>query len=1033
MQKSPLFRAIVLLAVGAIMLAWLPHSFAGTTGKIAGVVKDKSTGEPIPGANVIIEGTTLGASTDSQGRYFILNVPPGEYTLRVTFIGYKAVRKQNVRVSVDLTTEINFEMESTVLEAEEVVVVAERPLVEKTLTATASKYSAEELNNTLPVATFNDLLETTPSMYRGYIRGGHKFETKYLVDGVDVSDAYFSYGQGAYGGEVGHPYHGYRTSDDRDNVAVTMSQGALEEVTVFAGTFNAEYPAATAGIVNVVTKEGGQEFKASFFNRTLATNKRRHKGTSVYTDAPFYFAEKEQLQSAGDPTSLRRAALYTWTPEEAREFYNYDPADSSSIGRSTELNFTFSGPLTSKGGFFLEGRYSNDIGPFPFERTKRIGGSLKLHYNLSADKKITGMFQFNDGGELFNFVNWKFNPKWKYNMNAAPRYKDLSTVGYIKWTNAISAKTFYEVQVSHVRQLTKVGYPDDDGDGFPELNDKGDFISFKDLNEYIKYVGGNGEPGSENGYVFGDTTFTKRVFFSSETDPDGWNDLNKSKYSIDGISHDGFFRTAYPTPLYQRIDRSRLNFKFDLTSQVTFNHQIKTGISYTIHNVDVDAKQSELYGAGRKYPTSKFHVNIYTFNPKEFAFYIQDRIEFQGLIVNVGGRVDGFDTDTELFENEWDPLDEIKTEAGELVELRPKRGKKVGMRFFFSPRVGVSHPVTENFAMHYSFGRFFQYPNYASLYQDYNFTNYTASPTIVTVRPDQDPIRSTNYELGAQWAINDMLLFNFTAYYRDVENYRVARYTLTTSENRGLTFQTTWGYADSRGIEIELSKRPGKWWGGRISYSYSFIKESVRASSNFRLGYATAADSLEFARLPWELLDRMPSFERNVLVTSGGTNTLAGGYDRPHRINGTLMLFFPGEINATITGEWTSGFYFQPTQNIYEDPFFQRNRDLLTGPNTFFLNARVSKLFRLADLDIELFGEVRNLTDRTNIKAISNRGFNANRDDLIIWELGRDRQPNTGDELKDPEGVFMMPTDIFGRPFYLNAREWYVGLKINFR
>ncbi|RME00444.1 MAG: TonB-dependent receptor, partial [Calditrichaeota bacterium] len=450
MQKSPWFKLTLWMSL--LVFPLLMHSSlnAGTTGKIAGVVTDKSTGEPIPGANIIVVGTTLGASSDAEGRYFILNVPPGTYALKVTFIGYKAVTKQNVQVSVDLTTEVNFALEQTVVEGEEVVVLAERPLVEKTLTATASKYSTAELNNTLPVATFNDLLESTPSVYRGYVRGGQKYETKYLIDGVDVSDSYFSYGQGAFGGEVGHTYEGHRPSDEKDNAGVTISQGALEEVTVFAGTFNAEYPAATAGIINVVTKEGGKKFTANFFNRTLATDGRKHEGSNVYSDAAQYFAEKAQLEAAGDPTSLRRAALYTWTPEEARKFYNYDPSDSSSNSRSTELSFNFSGPFTKNGGFFFEGRYNNDIGPFPFERSKHLGASLKAHYNFASNKKLSGMFQFNDGGELFNFVNWKFNPKWKYNMNGAPRYKDLSTMGYLKWTNAISANTFYEVQVSRI-------------------------------------------------------------------------------------------------------------------------------------------------------------------------------------------------------------------------------------------------------------------------------------------------------------------------------------------------------------------------------------------------------------------------------------------------------------------------------------------------------------------------------------------------------------------------------------------------------
>ena len=110
--------------------------FAGTTGKIAGNVKDIETGEPLPGCNVQIVNTNMGAATDGNGEYFIINVPPGQYTVRTSMIGYKTVNTTNVQVMVDLTTRLNFSMEQTVLDiGEEITVVAERPLVQKDITS----------------------------------------------------------------------------------------------------------------------------------------------------------------------------------------------------------------------------------------------------------------------------------------------------------------------------------------------------------------------------------------------------------------------------------------------------------------------------------------------------------------------------------------------------------------------------------------------------------------------------------------------------------------------------------------------------------------------------------------------------------------------------------------------------------------------------------------------------------------------------------------------------------------------------------
>ncbi|MBN1997502.1 carboxypeptidase-like regulatory domain-containing protein, partial [candidate division KSB1 bacterium] len=118
--------------------------YAGTTGKIAGKITDAETNEPLPGVNVIVEGTQTGAATDLQGNYQILNLPPRTYTLIVSMIGYTNQRIENVQVRIDLTTTQNIKLSQTVLESgEEVTIVAERPLVQMDMTGSLSTVSAE--------------------------------------------------------------------------------------------------------------------------------------------------------------------------------------------------------------------------------------------------------------------------------------------------------------------------------------------------------------------------------------------------------------------------------------------------------------------------------------------------------------------------------------------------------------------------------------------------------------------------------------------------------------------------------------------------------------------------------------------------------------------------------------------------------------------------------------------------------------------------------------------------------------------------
>src|SRR3990167_3290772 len=112
---------------------------------------DKKTGEPLIGTNVILEGTTLGSSTDFEGRYAILNVSPGTHTLIVSMVGYTSTRVSEVKVNIDLTTTIDVQLSETVLElGQEVVVVAERPLVRKDQTAKTAVIGKDELS-ALPV------------------------------------------------------------------------------------------------------------------------------------------------------------------------------------------------------------------------------------------------------------------------------------------------------------------------------------------------------------------------------------------------------------------------------------------------------------------------------------------------------------------------------------------------------------------------------------------------------------------------------------------------------------------------------------------------------------------------------------------------------------------------------------------------------------------------------------------------------------------------------------------------------------------
>ncbi len=216
----------------------------GTTGKIAGRVVDAATKEGIPFVNVVVMGTNYGAATDMDGYYSIINLPPGTYKLKASAIGYNAQTVDNVKVNIDLTTKIDFQLsDASVQLKEDVVVVATKPLVQKDITSSTAVVG-DELISELPITEITDVLSLQAGITVGaggdlHIRGGRSGQIAYQIDGVPVTDSYD-------GGLV-----------------VEVNSSAVQEMQVVSGAFNAEYGQALSGVVNLVTKDGTNKFTGS--------------------------------------------------------------------------------------------------------------------------------------------------------------------------------------------------------------------------------------------------------------------------------------------------------------------------------------------------------------------------------------------------------------------------------------------------------------------------------------------------------------------------------------------------------------------------------------------------------------------------------------------------------------------------------------------------------------------------------------------------------------------------------------------------
>jgi len=221
--------------------------YSGTTGKLSGTIKDAQTGEPLVGANVIIEGTNFGAATNIKGEYVILNIPPGRYNVKFSFIGYETTLMQDVSITVDQTTIHQIRLNPQSIMVGEVIVTARTPLIQKDVTSSISVITREEIES-LPVATFTELLSlqagVTGSGTNLKVRGGRSNEVAYMIDGTLVVD----------------PLLG--------GLATNINNDAIQEMSLLSGTFNAEYGNSLSGVVNIVTRDGTDKFSAKLEART---------------------------------------------------------------------------------------------------------------------------------------------------------------------------------------------------------------------------------------------------------------------------------------------------------------------------------------------------------------------------------------------------------------------------------------------------------------------------------------------------------------------------------------------------------------------------------------------------------------------------------------------------------------------------------------------------------------------------------------------------------------------------------------------
>ncbi len=1018
-------RVVSVLAV--FIAGCLAAPLAAQTGKIAGTITDAESGQPIEGVQVHVQGTGYGAVTGTNGRYFIISVPPGTFTVQARRVGYRTSEQTGVEVRIDVTREINFAMGSAAgILATQTIIAEAAPLVEAGLTGSSQAISAEiieslpvtdvsgvlalqqgflEVPQNTDIVSFTDTRRNVLSPIR--IRGGRAGETLTLVDGLPVNNIVF-------GGR-----------------AFDLTTTAVQQLDYQKGGFEPQYGNALSGIINIATREGGTdlagnlEYQTTQLGGTLGSNYDELKGLNLlrgYISGP--------VPGTGERVRFVVAGQFQSGADEVLEFDN----DITRFTGETNVLERFNTPhtLDLHPGWRAFG-YDNEQNIFA-KATINVTPSSKLNLSFIDYERQRQPFDFDYMLTGFNALE-------------SPAVRSLEdTLGLLPFARYAS---IVQGSIRADRQLYWATFEQRLGRSVLRLRG----AKFDQERESCNYF-----QGVCFGPRFADINFTER-------------------FVAPGISQGT--PIAGSDEFFGGERAESYIFRGDLESQVTDHHNLQTGVFFQQHDI--------LFSEARNLGVNDVVVvpQRYAAKPYDAAAYVQDRIEYDFLTVKLGFRFDYGKADGSGFTNPLDPNNgttarevcegnapslgattpvtytdsagqnfsglaacnhpiaksTLLTEATELAATDDFTEAKA--RRAFSPRLGVSFPLSEHATLFFNAGRYTQNPLYNNLYQntgvgtiagpeqgicDVTQTKSNSNecyPIIVADaytpayigNPHLLLEQATAYEIGYASEIGGTYAIRATLFNKDESGLSGIRQvqdvfdignTYGTSAPRPFVIVNQ-DFSTTRGLELQFQRRVRDYWGFDINYSYS--KSTTNA----------------------------PPPDRQQQSLSEGDPTslreLRSEIDQPHVFNAALM-FRVGEETPTFTlGSWlrnsyltvtgrsASGLPYTPTRSF--TGFGDANQsELYSGraPTTFQVDMVAGKQFRVANLGYGAFVRVVNLTDRKNCIQVY---VTTGRCDAGAIDQNRARQGNTVGE--------NVSSTYFDRPsFYGTRRSIFAGVRVNF-
>lgn len=1005
------FRLLLIPLLLAILPSFL---FAQSSGKLVGVVTDKSNGEALPGVNVSLDGTTFGAATDVDGYFVILNVPVGIYDIRADFIGYQGVVVAGVRISADVTSEINFELSEAAIEGQAVVITAEKPLVEKHVTQSVSLVTSEDLEN-IPVRGFNNVIATQNSVVvqdgNVHIRGGRHDEVGYYIDGASSVDPL------------------------TNTQSLHIIQEAVEEFQVLAGGYTAEYGGANSGIVRTELKTGGSDFN---FSVDFQTDKFADEGQEFL--GTYSYRHHNAVATLSGPLLNNKIRFFL----AGENSFKGDRAVRFSEGFTFEnlVDVNAENPGVAAGNADVIDSYAYPAGFTPQQEEDQWAFQGTLLFDLSPVQfRVSGSFsdrgrQFNSFYENAQVGSSPTTPMLNVlnNRTFDDRFTNSLITG--KMTYVLGTKSILDANLSF----------------FNSVLDREDSYFGNDWQSWW-------DSTAVSNFTGGDVTYGSR-----------WRP--EQNYLFNGIY---FARDGAPYRNYRIQEQNYLSGALNFVSQVNRNHELKIGgeirrydlSRYTVRsnamrtletfNVDdirdvpvetwISQAVPNNYGYdiyGEKTDSDIFNedgiqIGEKSKSPLFGSFYVQDKIEYNDLIINAGLRYDYFDSKGRELINPTNPERDLDTR--QILESEWKDKKTFQQ---ISPRLGFSFPVSDRTVFYMQYGKFIQLPELETMFagiQRYNYEYVAAGISFLNPTGyGLDPVRTTSYEIGFRQQLGNIASIDMAGFYRNVKGQiQVDR--VTPDAAAGLVpfnILVNGDFTTTKGLELGLTLRRINHLQGRVNYTMTNAEGTASTRNAHVAAFEqdtprpTVINPLNFSqthRGSISLDYRYGANEGGQLFRNFGINSLFT-FNSGHPYTFTLS-----EVGQA--GPYTAG------TNYMIDTRSRRALEGIGNSSTPFnwnMDLRLDKTFRLSNkLAATAYMRVNNLFNTRNVVNVFGATGSAEEDGFIDnLEVSQSFiDANGGEDYVNLYKAINLENgqaywDELGLQLYGSPRQIFFGLKLSY-